>query len=153
MPVHGHAELGRDLDRAVGRIRVDHHQLVDEGDLVDQRALHALDDRPDRLLLVERRQADRDGHAVPLLQCDELGDVAELVGVERVLGEPLVHDDRQRARALDEGIGVGERPFRGSELVEGGKAHRLLGLDHDDGGLRLARHRFGEGAEQVPAIW
>ena len=124
--VDRHAQLLGDLDGAVGAVRVDDHDLVDERHLVHQRAPHALDDRPDRPLLVQRRQPDADREVLPLLERHELADVGELVGMERVLGEPLVDDDRQRAGALDEGVGVGERPLAGAQLLERGEADRLL---------------------------
>src|SRR6266566_4252886 len=51
-------ELLRDLTRAIGRVRVDHHELVDQRRALHERSLDALDDEADGLFLVERRQPD-----------------------------------------------------------------------------------------------
>ena len=97
-------------------------------------------------------QAEADREVLALLERDELPDVGELVGVERVLGEPLVDDDRQRSAALHEGIGVGQGALRGTELVEGGEPQGLLRLHDDHRRPCLAGHRLGQRPEQVAAI-
>ena len=152
VPHHGHAELGRDLGGAIGAVGVDDDELVDERHPVDEGALDAADDKADRPLLIERRQPDADRQAGLLLERHELARVAELAGVERVLGEPLVDDRRQRVAALRVRVGVGERALRRPQLVEGRGAERLLRLHHDDRRARLADDRLRHRPEQVAPV-
>ena len=62
---------GRDLDRAVGRPRVDDHQLVHQRGVAAGQRDDRGDDRADRRLLVQRGQDDR--HPPPGLRGDEAG--------------------------------------------------------------------------------
>ena len=99
------AKLRGDLAGAVGGAAVDQHDLVKQRVALHQLVLDALDDRPDRLFLVEGRQAEADRDALPPLQPDQLVDVLELAAVVRVLGEPLVDDlrDVERRAATEAG--------------------------------------------------
>ena len=72
--------------------------------------------------------------------------------MERVLGEPSVHHGGQRAAALDEGVRLGEASLLAPQLLEGGEAHLLPGLDHDHGRLGARRDRVGQRPEQVAAV-
>ena len=65
------------------------------------------------------------------LSSTSLRDVAELGGVEGVLGEPAVDDGGQRASVLDERVRRGQRPLGRAQLVEERDRQLLLGLDHD----------------------
>ena len=57
-----------DLAGPVGRGGVDDEDLVEERDAADHLAHRPADDRPDRLLLVERRQDEADREALLLLE-------------------------------------------------------------------------------------
>ena len=57
-----------DLARPVGRRRVDDEDLVEQRHAADHLAHRPADDRPDRLLLVERRQDEADRQALLLLE-------------------------------------------------------------------------------------
>ena len=138
-----------DLARPVGRHRVDDEDLVDERHPTHHLAHRPPDDRPDRLLLVERRQDERDRQALLLLELDEAAEVGELGVVEVRLAEPALDPGRDGARLLGGAVGGGEGLGPRGELLERLAADRLAGLDDDDGRSRPRRDRLGQRAEQV----
>ncbi len=141
-------------DSAISRVRSVDAEIDDE-DLVEQRdpphhlAHRPPHDRPDRLLLVERREDERDGDALLLLELDETAEIGELGVMEVGFAEPALDPRRHGPGLLGRPVGGGQRFGLGRELVEGRAADRLAGLDHDDGGLGARRDRLGERAEQV----
>ena len=138
-----------DLARAVRRRGVDDEDLVEQRHAPDHLAHRPADDRPDRLLLVERRQDQADGQVLLLLERDEASEVGELGMVEVRLAEPALDADRDGPRLLGGAVrgGQGLRP-RG-QLVEGVAGDGLARPDHDDRRLRARGDGFREGAEQV----
>ena len=89
--VDRHAVRAGDLDGAVRRVGVDHHDLVEQWVAVHQPGLEDADDLSYGLALVERWQGQADGDALGPLQLHQPLDVTELARVEGVLGEPAVH--------------------------------------------------------------
>ena len=80
-----------------------------ERDAAHHLAHRAPDDRPDRLLLVERRQDQRDRHALLLLELDQAAEVGELGVVEVRFGEPALDPGGDGAGLLGGAIGGRER--------------------------------------------
>ena len=107
------------------------------------------DDRPDRLLLVERRQDQRDRDALLLLELDEAPQVGELGVVEVRFAEPALDAGRDGARFLGGTVGRGEALGLRRELVEGRAADRLARLDDHDGRLGAGGDGLGQRPEQV----
>ena len=138
-----------DLAGPVGRLRVDDEDLVDQRDPAHQLADRAADDRPDRLLLVERRQDERDRQALLLLELDEAAEVGELGVVEVRLAEPALDPGRHGAGFLGGAIGGGECLGPRGELLERLAADRLARLDDDDRRLRPGGDRLRQRPEQV----
>ena len=98
----------------------------------DQLAHRAPDDRPDRLLLVERRQDEADREALLLLELDEPAQVGELGVVEVRLGEPAL-DPGRHGRGPPRPRGPRRRGSRraSASCSNVGAADRLARLDHD----------------------
>ncbi len=138
-----------DLAGPVRRRGVDDEDLVEERDAAHHLPDRPADDRPDRLLLVERRQDQRDGDALLLLELDEAPEVGELGVVEVRLAEPALDADRDGAGLLGGAIGGGERLGAGRELLERRPADDLAGLHDDDGRLRPGGDRLRQRTEQV----
>ena len=138
-----------DLAGPVGRAGVDDEDLVEERDPAHHLAHRPADDRADRLLLVERRQDERDRQALLLLELDEAAEIGELGVVEVRLAEPALDPGRDGARLLGGPVGGGERLGPRGELLERLAADHLAGLDDDDGRLRPGRDRLRQGTEQV----
>ena len=138
-----------DLAGPVGRRRVDDEDLVEERHATDHLAHRPPDDRPDRLLLVERRQDERDRQALLLLELDEAAEVGELGVVEVRLAEPALDAGGHGAGFLGGAVGGGEGLGPRRQLLERLAADRLARLDDDDGRPRAGGDRLGQGAEQV----
>ena len=64
MDVDRHAQLGGDLARAIGRVGIDQHDLVQQRHLIHQGMLHRFDHVPDRLFFIQGGQRQADGHAL-----------------------------------------------------------------------------------------
>ena len=106
-------------------------------------------DRPDRLLLVERRQHERDRDALLLLELDEAAQVGELGVVEVRLAEPALDAGRHGPGFLGCPIGGDQRLGLPCERVERRAADLLARLDDDDRRLGTRGDRLGECPEQV----
>src|SRR5207245_2578178 len=99
------AFVRRDLARAVLGARVDDDDLVHERDALDEARADRVDDPPDRRLLVQRGQADRDTETLALLLLDGMArgrDGALHALVVGTLAEELV-EGRTAARAVAAG--------------------------------------------------
>ena len=138
-----------DLARPVRRRGVDDEDLVEQRHAADHLAHRPADDRPDRLLLVERRQDQADREVLLLLERDEPPEVGELGVVEVRLAEPALDPDRDGPCLLGRTVGGGERLGPRGQLVEGVAGDGLARPDDDDRRLRARGHGLGEGAEQV----
>ena len=114
-----------DLARPVGRRRVDDEDLVEERHAADHLAHRPAHDRPDRLLLVERRQDEADRQLLLLLERHQAAQVGELGVVEVRFAEPALDPDRDRARLLGGAVGGGERLGPRGELVERASARSV----------------------------
>ena len=125
-----------DLARPVGRGGVDDQDLVEQRDAADHLADRPPDDRPDRLLLVERRQDEADRQALLLLELDEPAQVGELGVVEVRFAEPAVDPGRDGPRLLGGPVGGREGLGPRGQLLERLAADRLARLDDDDRRLR-----------------
>ena len=144
----GALRLG-DLARPVGRRRVDDEDLVEQRDAADHLAHRAPDDRPDRLLLVERRQDEADREVLLLLERHQPAQVGELGVVEVRFAEPALDPDRHRPGLLGGSVGGGEGLGARGQLVERRALDHLPGLDDHDRRSRAGGDRLGQRAEQV----
>ena len=115
-----------DLAGPVGRRRVDDEDLVEQRHAPDHLAHRAPDDRADGLLLVERREDQRDRDALLLLELDEATQVAELGVVEVRFTEPALDARRDGAGLLGGPVGGGQasRPSRRARRTSCGRWSR-----------------------------
>src|SRR5207245_1547702 len=136
------AFVRRDLARAVLGPRVDDDDLVHERDALDEARPDRVDDPPDRRLLVQRRQADRDTETLALLLLDETAEIRELRRAEGVLREPLVDHLADHLAPLGT---ILRKPRPGEEHA--GRERRPRA--HDDRVLRRREHGLAHGTERV----
>ena len=142
---------GGELAGPVVRVRVDDEDLVEQREPLLHLAHGAPHDRPDRLRLVERRQDERDGEALLLLELDEPREVGEFRVVEVGLGEPALDAGGDRPRFLGQAVRRRERLGLLRELLERLAADGLAGLDHDDRGLARVATASGNAPNSVPS--
>ena len=138
-----------DLAGAIGRRRVDDEDLVEQRHAADHLAHRPADDRPDRLLLVERRQHEADRQLLLLLERHQPAQVGELRVVEVRLAEPALDPDRDGARLLGGPVRGGERLGARGELLERAALDGLAGLDDHDRRPRAGGDRLRQRPEQV----
>ena len=143
---------GGDLARPVGRSGIDHHDLVEERVAAHQLALGARHDVPDRALLVEGRQDERDAGPQPLLARHEAAEVGELGGVEARFSEPTLHEGGDRAGLLRSAVSGGERFAPAGQLFEGVPAERGEAAHDHDRRVGSRRDRLRQLAEEVRAV-
>lgn len=74
----------------IRRVAVDQHDFVEQRQRIHQRALDRADHIADGLLFIERRQAQADGHTLPLLERQQRAQVLKFAAVEGILGKPAV---------------------------------------------------------------
>jgi hypothetical protein len=98
---HRDAAGGCDFTGPVAAVAVHEDDLVKEPSFVHQWALEGVDDPPNGLLLIERRQNERDRHVAVTLGLEEPVDIRKLVPGERVLEDPGFDDVRGRRQLLD----------------------------------------------------
>ena len=113
-----------DLAGPIGRRRVDDEDLVEQRHAADHLAHRPADDRPDGLLLVERRQHEADRQLLLLLERHESAQVGELGVVEVRLAEPALDPHRDGARLLGGPVGGGEGLGPRGQLLERRRARR-----------------------------
>ncbi len=145
---HSRALRLGDRARVVVRLGVDHEQLVDQRELLHQLAPGAVDDRPDRRRLVERRQNGADRQALLLLELQQPAEVAELGVMEVRLGEPAVDAGRDAASEVCRSVGRFERLGLLGAALEGLAVDLLARLDHDDRRPGVLGDGLGQHAEQ-----
>lgn len=93
-PVDDRSGRSSALGGGIDAVRVDHHQFIDQGHLIDPCPAHDLDHRAHRALLVAG--GDDDGHVVP----------AAVLGGEQVLDTPR----RRVAHVVRRGRSHGDHP-------------------------------------------
>ena len=101
MDIDGDAAGGRDFAGLVAAVAVHEDNLVKERPFVHQWALESVDDLSNRLLLIERRQDERDRHVAVTLGLEEPVDIRKLVPGKRVLEDPGLDDVRRGRQLLD----------------------------------------------------
>ncbi len=104
---------------------------------------------PDRLLLVERRQDQRDRDALLLLELDEAPEVGELGVVEVRFAEPALDARWDGTRLLGGTVGGDERLRLRCQRVERRSADLLARLDDHDRRLGTGGDGLGQRPEQV----
>ena len=144
--------LGRDVDRLVGRCRVDDDQLVDERVALHELASRTSHDGTDGRRLIERRQDEADGQPLPLLERRQSPDVRELLVREVRLGEPAIDPRWDAAGGGRRALGSLECLGLRGPPIEDRTRRRLPGLDHDDGRPCLLDDHLRERAEET-AFW
>ena len=138
-----------DLARPVGRRGVDDEDLVEQRHAPDHLAHAPAHDRADRLLLVERRQDQRDRDALLLLELDEPPEVGELGVVEVRFAEPALDAGGDGARLLGGTVGGDERLRLRCQLSNVAPPISSRVLTTTTEGLARARDRLGQRPEQV----
>ena len=138
-----------DLTRPVRGGGIDDHDLVEQRDTAHHLPDRPADDRPDRLLLVERRQDEAYGHPLLFLEVGESAEIGKLGVVEVRFPEPPLDPSGNGSGLLGGPVGGGEGLGSGGELLEGPMRDRLAGLDDDDRRLGTQRDRLRQGAKQM----